>query len=369
MLNNVNKSKKIVSFWRQWRGTTLGGMAMLLSADMGIDLGTSSVLVLIRGRGIVLHEPSVVAVDQNSGQMLAVGSEAQRMLGRTPGSIVALRPLRDGVIADFDITEMMLKHFIAAAGERRRLFRPRVIVCIPAGITTVEKKAVIDAVAQAGARETYLIEEPRAAALGAGLQIFEPSGSMVVDIGGGTTDVAILSMGEVVESASVRVGGDKMDEAITRYIKKEYNVLIGDRSAEALKISIGSIHPQNRRLEMDVRGRDLVSGLPRSLKITTPQIVEALREPVDLILQGVRQALERTPPELAGDIMEKGAVLTGGGALLDGLSRFLTQETGVPFYLAEDPVTCVVRGTAVVFDHLSQLADTLASARKIASIF
>lgn len=342
---------------------------MAFSTDIGIDLGTASILVFIRGRGVVLNEPSVVAIEQQTQKVLAVGAEAQKMLGRTPGNIVAVRPLREGVIADFDITEIMLKHYIAMAGEKKRLFRPRVVVCIPAGTTSVEQKAVIEAIARTGARETYLIEEPRAAALGAGLDIFEPSGSMVVDIGGGTSDIAVLSMGEIVGSTSVRVGGDKFDEAITRYIKKEYNVLVGERTAESLKIAIGSAHPNSRYLQADVRGRDLVTGLPRSLTLTTQQVVKALEEPLWAILQGIKQVLEQTPPELAGDIIEKGIVLTGGGALLDGYSRFLTQETGVPFYLAEDPITCVVRGTAVVLENMAQLSESLISSRKIAASF
>jgi rod shape-determining protein MreB len=342
---------------------------MALSTDIGIDLGTASILVYVRGRGIVLNEPSVVAIEQETQKVLAVGTAAQRMLGRTPGNIVAVRPLRNGVIADFDITEIMLKHYIAMAGEKKRLFRPRVVVCIPAGTTSVEQKAVIEAVSRTGARETYLIEEPRAAALGAGLDIFEPSGNMVVDIGGGTSDMAVLSMGEVVESASVRVGGDKFDEAIARFIKKEYNVLVGERTAELLKISVGSAHPNSRYLQADVRGRDLVTGLPRSVAIVTQQVVQALEEPLWAILQGIKQVLEKTPPELAGDIIEKGIVLTGGGALLDGFTRFLTQETGVPFYLAEDPISCVVKGTARVLENMAQLSDSLISSRKIASTF
>jgi rod shape-determining protein MreB len=346
-----------------------GGWPVALTTDIGIDLGTASILVFVKGRGIELNEPAVVAFEQQSQRILAIGSEAQRMLGRTPGNIVAVRPLREGVIADFDITEIMLKHFIAKAGHKRRLFRPRVVVCIPAGTTSVEQKAVIEAVGRTGAREIYLIEEPRAAALGAGLNIFEPSGNMVVDIGGGTSDIAVISMGEVVESTSVRVGGDKFDEAIVRYIKRVYNVLIGERTAESLKIAIGSAHPDSRYLEADVRGRDLVSGLPRSLTITTQQVVEALAEPLWAILQGVKQVLEKTPPELAGDIVERGIVLTGGGALLDGFPRLLTQETGVPFYLAEDSISCVVKGTAKVLDNLSLLSDSLISSRKIAAAY
>lgn len=349
--------------------STGGGFAMALSSDIGIDLGTASILVFVRGKGIVLNEPSVVAIDQHTQKVLAIGAEAQRMLGRTPGNIVAIRPLREGVIADFDITEIMLKHYIARACQKRRVFRPRVVVCIPAGTTSVEQKAVIEAISRTGARETYLIEEPRAAALGAGLDVFEPSGNMVVDIGGGTTDVAVLSMGEVVVSASVRIGGDKFDESIARFIKKEFNVLIGERTAESLKIAVGSAHPSSRHLQADVRGRNLVTGLPHSLAISTQQVVQALEEPLQAILQGVKQVLENTPPELAGDIIERGIVLTGGGALLNGMTRFLTQETEVPFYLAEDPISCVVKGTAMVLENMGQLSDSLISSRKMASSF
>jgi rod shape-determining protein MreB len=340
---------------------------MPFSTDIGIDLGTATTLVHIRGRGIVLNEPSVVAIDQKTQKVLAVGSEAHKMLGRTPGNIVAIRPLKEGVIADFDLTEIMLRHCMAKVGEAKRFLRPRVVVCIPAGTTTVEQKAVLEAIARIGAREAYLIEEPRAAAIGAGVNIFEPSGSMVVDIGGGTSDIAVLSMGEVVASTSVRIGGDKFDEAIARFIKKEYNVLVGERTAEALKIAIGSAHPSSRFLQADVRGRDLVTGLPTSVTITTQQVVQALEEPLLAILQGVKQILETTPPELAGDIMDKGIILTGGGALLDGFGRFLSEETGVPFFLADDPVSCAVRGTARILDNINALSGSLISTRKIAS--
>lgn len=368
VLNSVFTEKRVLNA-RQPLWPTGGGLSMALSSDIGIDLGTATILVFVRGKGIVLNEPAVVAIDQQTQRVLAIGAEAQRMLGRTPGNIMAVRPLKDGVIADFDLTEIMLKHYIAKACPKRRFFRPRVVVCIPAGTTTVEQKAVIEAISRTGARETYLIEEPRAAALGAGLDVFEPSGNMVVDIGGGTTDIAVISMGEVVESASVRVGGDKFDEAIVRFIKKEYNVLIGERTAESLKIAIGSAHPGSRSLQAEVRGRDLVTGLPRSLTVTTEQVVQALEEPLQIILQGVKQVLERTPPELAGDIIERGVVLTGGGALLDGFTRFLAQETEVPFYLAEDPISCVVKGTAIVLDNMNQLTETLISSRRIASSF
>lgn len=345
------------------------GFTMAFSTDIGIDLGTASILVYVRGKGIVLNEPAVVAVEQQLEKILAVGAAAQQMLGRTPGNIVAIRPLREGVIADFDITEVMLKHYLAMAIDRRRFLRPRVVVCIPAGITPVEQKAVLEAIARTGARETFLIEEPRAAALGAGLNIFEPSGNMVVDVGGGTSDMAVLSIGEVVESDSVRVGGDKFDEAIIRYVKNEFNILIGERTAELLKINIGSAHPQSRCLQAEVRGRDLVTGLPRSVKISTQQVVEALEDPLAAILQGIKQVLERTPPELAGDIINKGIVLSGGSALLNGFTRFLSQETGVPFYLAEDPICCVVKGTAYALENMGQLGDTLLSSRKLSAAY
>ncbi|RJX23188.1 MAG: MreB/Mrl family cell shape determining protein [Dethiobacter sp.] len=333
--------------------------------DMGIDLGTATVLVYLRGKGIVLNEPSVVAIEQQTKKVLAVGERAQQMLGRTPGNIIAIRPLREGVIADFDVTEIMLKHFIFEACRRRHLLRPRVVVCIPVGTTSVEKKAVIEAVTRTGAKEAYLIEEPRAAALGAGLDIFEPSGNMVVDIGGGTTDIAVLSMGETVVSCSVRVGGDKFDEAITRYLKREYNLLIGERSAEALKIQIGSAFPGNRSLKMEIRGRDLVNGLPRSLEVTTEHIAVAISDPLWIIIQGVRHVLERTPPELAGDIIDKGIILTGGGSLLDGLYKIIAQQTGVPAYLAEDPIGSVAKGTGKVLEYLDRLSPTLITTRSM----
>lgn len=336
---------------------------MALNTDMGIDLGTATVLVFIRGKGIVLNEPSVVAVEQRTKKVLAVGEGARRMLGRTPGSIVAVCPLRDGVIADFDLTEVMLKHYIAKVGERRRFFRPRVVVCIPAGTTTVEQKAVAEAVERTGAKETYLIEEPRAAALGAGIDIFVPSGSMVLDIGGGTTDVAVLSMGEIVVGSSVRTGGNKFDEAITRYIKNRYNILIGGRTAEMLKIQIGSAQRKSRSLEMDVRGRDIVAGLPKSVKVATDEVVDAIEGPLRVIIHSVKQVLEKTPPELAGDIIDKGIVMTGGGAMLYGLDTLIAEETGVPVYLAEDPVECVAKGTGRALEQMSFLSHTLLTRR------
>ncbi len=339
------------------------------AADIGIDLGTASVLVFMQGKGIILNEPSVVSIDQKSGKVLAVGEYARSMLGRTPENIIAVRPLREGVIADFDITEIMLKYFISKVCKARRIFRPRVVVCIPVSTTSVEKKAVIDASLRAGAREAYLVEEPRAAALGAGLEIFEPCGNMVVDIGGGTTDIAILSMGETVVSTSVRVGGDKFDEAIIRYLRKEHNLFIGERTAELLKIEVGSAFPGNRSASLAVRGRDLVTGLPRSQDITTAMVTEAIKEPLGAILRGVHQVMEKTPPELSGDVMEKGVILTGGGAMLDGLHKMLTRETGVPVYLAEDPIGCVAKGTGKTLEYLDQLKGTLITSKNLAAAY
>ncbi len=340
-----------------------------MATDMGVDLGTATVLVYLKGKGVVLHEPSVVAIDQNTMKVLAVGEAAQRMLGRTPGNIVATRPLREGVIADFDITEVMLRHFIQKVCDRRRIFKPRVVVCIPGGTTTVEQKAVIEAVSRTGAREAYLIEETRAAALGAGLDIFLPSGNMIIDIGGGTSDVAVISMGEVVVSSSIRTGGDKFDECIIRHIKKEYNLLIGERTAEELKVQVATAMPGERDDVMNVRGRDLVTGLPRSIPFRTKMIEEAVEEPLEQVLLCARQVLEKTPPELAGDIVSNGIFLTGGGALLNGLSKRLTRETGVPVYLADEPISCVVRGTGVALEMLEEISSSLISSKRVASSY
>ncbi len=342
---------------------------MAFSAEIGIDLGTASILLYVRGRGIVLNEPAVVAVEQKMKRLLAVGSAARNMLGRTPENIVALRPLREGVIADFDLAEVMLKHCLATALKKRYILRPRVVVCIPAGTTSVEQKAVLEAVARTGARETFLIEEPRAAALGAQLDIFELSGSMVVDIGGGTSDIAVISMGEVVEGTSVRTGGDKFDEAVARFVKQEYNLLIGERTAEGLKMAIGSVQPRGRNQETAVRGRDLITGLPRLVKVTTEQLVSAFEEPLEDILEGIKLVLQKTPPELAGDIMDKGVVLSGGGALLDGFAHYLSREIGIPFYLAEEPLQCVIKGTAAVLENIARFKGTLPSSRNLGVAF
>lgn len=331
--------------------------------DIGVDLGTANVLVYIKGKGIVLTEPSVVAIDRDTNQVLEIGEEARRMIGRTPGNIVAIRPLREGVIADYDTTESMLRHFIEKVAGRSFLFKPRIMVCIPSGVTTVEKRAVLEAAVQAGARKTYLIEEPLAAALGAGLEISEPYGSMVVDIGGGTTDVAVISLGGIVVSESLRIGGDRFDEAIVRYVKKEYNVMIGERTAEEIKINVGTAIRDARQGSLEVRGRDLLTGLPKTVKMVVNETCEALNEPVSRIVQCVKKVLEDTPPELASDIMDRGIVMTGGGALLFGLDTLIQKETGIPTYLAEDPLSCVALGTGKALESIDKLEDSLTSMR------
>jgi rod shape-determining protein MreB len=317
----------------------LGGL------DIGIDLGTATVLVYVRGRGIVVNEPSVVALDTSTKTVLAVGHEARKMIGRTPGNIVAIRPLKDGVIADYDVTELMLKHFLNRICGRRRFFRPRVVACVPSGVTSVEKRAVLEAMMDAGAKQTFVMEEPMAAAIGAGLNVTEPSGHMIVDIGGGTTDIAVISLGGLVVSEALRVAGDKFDQAIVRYVRKQYGLAIGDPTAEQIKMEIGSAYPLSEKLTMNVRGRDLVTGLPRTIEMTSDDAHEALMEPVSAIVDGLRSVLERTPPELAADIVDKGIVMTGGGCLLRGLDHLLTVQTGIPVYCADDPVACVAKGT------------------------
>ncbi len=345
----------------------LNGFYQYFSRDMGIDLGTANTLVYVRGKGIVLQEPSVVAISVDTKQPLAVGNDAKKMIGRTPGNIVAIRPLRDGVIADFDITQAMLRHFIGKAGRGFALFRPRVVVGVPSGVTEVEKRAVIDAAMQAGAREAYLIEEPMAAAIGAGLPVSEPTGSMVVDIGGGTTEVAIISLGGIVTHRSIRVAGDELDEAVVHYVKRHYNMLIGERTAEEIKIAIGSAYPINSDEAVEVRGRDLVTGLPKNLRLTADEVRQALSEPVGQILEAIKVTLERTPPELAADIMDRGIVLTGGGGLLRGLDRKISQETGMPVLVADDPLLCVVRGTGRMLESLDKYRRMLTSPRKISA--
>ncbi len=322
------------------------------SRDLGIDLGTANTLVHVRGRGILLREPSVVAIDRDTKKVLAVGDDAKRMLGRTPANIIAIRPLKDGVIADFDQTEKMLRYFIQKVQRRGLIASPRVVVGIPSGVTEVERRAVIDASKRAGARESYLIEEPMAAAIGAGLPITEPTGSMIVDIGGGTTEVAVISLSGIVTSRSIRVAGDEIDEAISSYVRRTYNLYIGDRTAEQTKMEIGSAFNTGSDRTMVVRGRDLVTGLPRSTLLTQSEIREAIQEPVNAIVDAVKVTLESCPPELAADIMERGVVLAGGGALLDGLDRLICNETAMPVHIANDPLSCVVVGTGKLLEEL-----------------
>jgi rod shape-determining protein MreB len=327
----------------------------LLSNDMAIDLGTANTLVYLNGKGIVLSEPSVVAIEKDTKRILAVGTEAKEMLGRTPGNIIAIRPMKDGVIANFEVTEAMLRYFITKVHNRKTLVRPRIIICVPTGITQVEMRAVRDSAESAGAREVYLIEEPMAAALGVGLPIHEPSGNMILDVGGGTTEIAVISLSGIVYSKSVRVGGDFMDECIANYIKRKYNLLIGERTAEQIKIQIGSAYPLEEKLSMEVRGRDLVDGIPKTFQITDEEIRNALAEPVSTIVETVKDTLEKTPPELASDIVDKGIVLAGGGSLLRGLDVILREETGLPITVAEDPLTAVVLGTGKCLDEIDLL--------------
>jgi rod shape-determining protein MreB len=341
------------------------GIFSAFTKDMGIDLGTANTLVYIKGKDIVIREPSVVAIQTNTKQVLAVGEEAKKMIGRTPGNIVAIRPLRDGVIADFDITQNMLKYFIRRAAQRRSLFQPRVVVCVPSGVTEVEKRAVEEAAIHAGARDAYLIEEPMAAAIGAGLPVHEATGSLIVDIGGGTTEVAVISLGGIVTSKSIRIGGDELDEAIVNYIKKEYSLMIGERTAEDIKITIGTANVSSKESKMNIRGRDLISGLPKTIEITSKEIYEAMREPIYNILDAIKSTLEKTPPELAADIMEQGIMLTGGGALLDGIDRLIKGETGMPVHIAESPLDCVAIGTGKALESIEVLKKTLPNSKKI----
>ncbi len=325
------------------------------SNDLAIDLGTANTLVYVKGKGIVINEPSVVAIEKKTGKVLAVGAEAKKMLGRTPGNIIAIRPMKDGVIADFEIAEKMLRHFITTAHNRSAFVRPRIIICVPSRITQVEQRAVKDSAELAGAREVYLIEEPIAAAIGAGLPIAEPSGNMVVDIGGGTTDVAVISLAGIVYSESVKVAGDKMDDAIVSYIKRKYNLLIGDHMAELIKVEIGSAYPLDDRKTFMIKGRDLISGIPKTLVIDDGEIREALAEPISAIVNAIKVALENTPPELAGDIIDRGIVLTGGGSLLRGMDVRLREETNLPIITVDNPLTTVVLGTGKALDELDLL--------------
>ncbi|MDP8246109.1 MAG: rod shape-determining protein [Candidatus Hinthialibacter antarcticus] len=337
----------------------------LFSRDLGIDLGTANTLVYVKGEGIVLCEPSVVAIVKGTNQVLAVGSEAKNMLGRTPGNIVAIRPMKDGVIADFEVTEAMLRYFINKVHNRTRMVNPRIMICVPSGITSVERRAVKDSAISAGAREVMLIEEPMAAAIGAGLPVAEASGNMIVDIGGGTTEVAVISLSGLVVSRSIRVAGDELDEAIISHIKKTYNLMIGERTSEMIKIGIGSAKLVGDDQGIDIKGRDLINGLPKTVKITAEEIRECLQEPISSIVEAVKAALEDTPPELAADIMERGIMLAGGGSLLRGLDQLLADETGLPVHVAEDPLTCVAMGTGKALDEMDRLRSVIQTTENI----
>jgi rod shape-determining protein MreB and related proteins len=327
----------------------------ILARDIGIDLGTANVLIHVKGKGIVLNEPSVVAMDRITGNVLEVGEEARRMVGRTPGNIEAIRPLKDGVIADFDVTEAMLRYFINKINVKGFLSKPRMLICCPTNITKVEQKAIREAAEKSGGKKVYLEEEPKIAAIGAGMEIFQPSGNMVVDIGGGTTDVAVLSMGDIVTAQSIRMAGDKFDAEILQYIKRKYKLLIGERTAENIKIEIATVFEGARQESIDIRGRDMVSGLPRTITVYSEEIEEALRESVALIVQAARTVLEQTPPELSADIIDRGIILTGGGALLHGIDQLLAEQLKVPVFIAEDPMGCVAKGTGIMLENIDKL--------------
>jgi len=341
--------------FNRWVKAVINYIQSLLSNDIGIDLGTASTLVFVKNEGIVVREPSVVAIERGTNRVLAVGSEAKRMLGRTPGNIVAIRPMKDGVITDFEITEAMLRYFIRSVRRRRLQLNPRIVIAIPSGITEVEKRAVKESAERAGAREVFLIEEPVAAAIGVGLPIQEPVGNMIIDIGGGTTEIAVISLAGIVFSKSIRIGGDEMDEAIIEYLKKTYNLMIGERTAEDIKIKIGSAYPLEEEMTLDVRGRDLVAGLPKTVTISSEEVREALQEPLRAILESTKIALERTPPELAADLIEHGIVMAGGGALLRGMDKIIAEETGLPVHIAEDPLSAVANGTGKVLNEIRYL--------------
>jgi rod shape-determining protein MreB len=335
----------------------------LFSNDMGIDLGTATTLVFVKGEGVVLCEPSVVAIERGTSHVLAVGEEAKRMLGRTPGNIIAIRPMKDGVISDFEITEAMLRYFIKKVHHRKVLRRPRLVIAIPSGITEVEKRAVKDSAERAGAREVFLIEEPIAAAIGVGLPIQEPIGNMIIDIGGGTTEIAVISLCGTVFSKSIRIGGDEMNEAVIEYLKKTYNLMVGERTSEEIKIKIGSAYPLEEEMSMEVKGRDLVAGLPKTVTITSEEIRESLQEPLRAILEVIKMSLERTPPELAADLIDHGIVMAGGGSLLRGLDKLISEETGLPVHITDDPVTAVVNGTGVVLSEIQYLRKVTVSVK------
>lgn len=340
---------------RKLANKALNYLSGLFSNDMGIDLGTATTLIYVKGEGVVLCEPSVVAVERGSSRVLAVGEEAKRMLGRTPGNISAIRPMKDGVIADFDVTESMLRYFIKRVHHRRVLVRPRIVIAIPSGITEVEKRAVKDSAERAGAREVFLVEEPIAAAIGVGLPIQEPIGNMIIDVGGGTTEIAVISLSGVVFSKSIRIGGDEMDDAIIEYLKKTYNIMIGERTAEDIKIKIGSAYPLEEELSLEVKGRDLVSGLPKTVSVTSEEVRDALSEPIRAIMEITKISLERTPPELAADLIEHGIVMAGGGSLLKGLDKLVSEEIGLPVHVADDPTSAVVKGTGRILNEIKYL--------------
>ncbi len=340
------------------------GFFDFISSDIGIDLGTANTLVFVRGQGIVLNEPSVVAIERATDKVLAVGSAAKEMLGRTPGEIAAIRPLKDGVIADFEISEKLLSNFIKRVIRHRYLMKPRVVISVPSGITEVEKRAVRDSAENAGAREVYLLQEPMAAAIGVGLPVDQPSGVMVIDIGGGTSEIAVIALNGIVNNISIRIAGDEMNDAVVMYLKKNYNILIGELTAEEIKIKIGSAYPLEKELSLEIKGRDLVAGVPKNLKLSSAQVREALVEPIDRIVEAVRQSLEKTPPELASDILDRGIILTGGGALLRGLDKRLREETNLPVIAAEDPLTCVVRGTGKVLENMQLYSKVLMKSRR-----
>jgi rod shape-determining protein MreB len=342
----------------------MSNVLTFLGRDLAVDLGTANTLVYVRGRGIVLNEPSVVALNTNNGQVVAVGVEAKRMIGRTPGNIVAVRPLKDGVIADFDVTERMLRYFIQKVHRRTRMAKPRIVVAVPSGITGVEQSAVKEAGHQAGARKVYIIEEPMAAAIGAGLPVNEPTGNMVVDIGGGTTEVAVISLGGIVTCQSIRIGGDELDQAIITFGKKEHSLMLGERTAEEIKLALGSAFPSKDEPQAEIRGRDLVSGLPKTVLITADEVRQAIIEPVNLIIDAIKISLDKCPPELAGDVMDRGIALTGGGALLRGLDQRIREETGMPVHVADSPLESVVLGTGKCVEDFDTLRQVLVPDRR-----
>ncbi|PWA11869.1 rod shape-determining protein [Pueribacillus theae] len=328
----------------------------MLSRDIGIDLGTANVVIYVKGRGIVLDEPSIVAIDTTTGKALEVGEEAYRMIGRTPGNIVAIRPLKDGVIADFDVTEMMLTHFLNKINVKGFLSKPRIVICVPTNITAVEKKAIREVAEKSGGKQIFLEEEPKVAAIGAGMDIFQPSGNMVIDIGGGTTEIAVLSMGNIVTATSVKMAGDKFDQEILSYIKKKYKLLIGDRTAEEIKLNVATVFPGARDEEIEIRGRDMVSGLPRTITVNSKEVQEALEEPVSHLIHAAKSVLEKTPPELSADIIDRGVILTGGGALLHGIDQLFAEELKVPVLVADEPMSCVAKGTGLMLEHIDKIA-------------